>query len=188
MNIPLCCDSCERKPATCFGVYEVELDAAPSFCCDDCCGHGNEDGWCKPIAEYDLFLAEAFAELSKFREANWESVFREHTKAVGEFLNELYAVMVDPCAEGTLSVDEMKAALLAAAMETRERPGPGDLWILEHQILPNVYGLKYAALRRVVDKLKGAAAGFDRVSRSQAPHEGSATTTEAASRAEDTTR
>lgn len=70
MNIPLCCDSCERKPASCFGVYEVEPDAAPSFCCDDCCGHGNEDGWCKPIAEYDTFLAEAFAELSKLRGQN----------------------------------------------------------------------------------------------------------------------
>jgi hypothetical protein len=28
------------------------------FACDDCCGHGNEDGWCKPIAEAGQALLE----------------------------------------------------------------------------------------------------------------------------------
>lgn len=35
------------KPATCLGAYDMETDA--KYACDDCCGHGNEDGWCKPI-------------------------------------------------------------------------------------------------------------------------------------------
>ncbi len=35
--------------ATCFGRYEGHGDVA--FGCDTCCGHGNEDGWCKPIDE-----------------------------------------------------------------------------------------------------------------------------------------
>ena len=44
----------------------------------------------------------------------------EHTEHVKEFLNELYAVMVDPCAEGTIAVDEMKRQLLAAAIRDRD--------------------------------------------------------------------
>lgn len=47
-------------------------------------------------------------------------VRHEHTEHVKEFLNELYAVMIDPCAEGTISVSDMKAALLAAAIRDRD--------------------------------------------------------------------
>ena len=39
------------KQATCFGVYEDPQGQAPRPACDGCCGHGCEDGWCKPIAE-----------------------------------------------------------------------------------------------------------------------------------------
>lgn len=35
------------KPATCFGKYESNT-ALVQRACDDCCAHGNEDGWCKP--------------------------------------------------------------------------------------------------------------------------------------------
>lgn len=31
-----------------------------------------------------------------------------------------------------------------------------DLWVLEHQILPNVYGLKQCALARIIELLKSA--------------------------------
>jgi hypothetical protein len=41
--------------------------------------------------------------------------------AVGKFLSELYAVMVDPCAEGTITVAELKNELMAAALLQRER-------------------------------------------------------------------
>lgn len=37
------------KPATCLGVYEGRDDQPRLAACDDCCGHGNEDGWCVPI-------------------------------------------------------------------------------------------------------------------------------------------
>lgn len=43
------CAHC-AKPATCIGRYEDgsnPIDAA----CDECCGHGNEDGWCVRLAE-----------------------------------------------------------------------------------------------------------------------------------------
>ena len=40
---PVLCGSCQ-KPATCFGTYEG--DGVWAFACDECCGHGCEDGWC----------------------------------------------------------------------------------------------------------------------------------------------
>lgn len=40
------CANC-GKPATCCGVYESAKEA--TYACDDCCGHGNEDGWCDPV-------------------------------------------------------------------------------------------------------------------------------------------
>ncbi len=43
------CEGC-RKPATCVGEYET-CGEHVGFACDDCCGHGNEDGWCEPIQE-----------------------------------------------------------------------------------------------------------------------------------------
>lgn len=47
MNQPTChiCD----KPATCIGAYEDMTEEL--YCCDDCCGHGNEDGHCRMLAE-----------------------------------------------------------------------------------------------------------------------------------------
>lgn len=37
------------EPAACFGSYEDALH--PAYACDDCCGHGNEDGHCEPITK-----------------------------------------------------------------------------------------------------------------------------------------
>ncbi len=48
--IPIECQTSGCKsPVTCFGCYEGMGETLPA--CDDCCGHGNEDGWCRPIAE-----------------------------------------------------------------------------------------------------------------------------------------
>lgn len=52
------CACCQKKPATCFGVYE-DVEQPITVACDDCCGHGNEDGWCRPIAEITRFLPTA---------------------------------------------------------------------------------------------------------------------------------
>jgi len=43
----LSCAHC-GKPATCIGRYESMTKEEPA--CDDCCGHGNEDGYCSPIS------------------------------------------------------------------------------------------------------------------------------------------
>lgn len=40
------CAYCEQRPATCFGAYE---GCDPAAACDECCGHGCEDGHCDPI-------------------------------------------------------------------------------------------------------------------------------------------
>ena len=44
---PRLCAVC-GAPATCVGAYEGATDPEPA--CDGCCGHGNEDGWCEPLA------------------------------------------------------------------------------------------------------------------------------------------
>lgn len=40
------CAEC-GEPATCFGSYETDLN--PAYACDECCGHGNEDGHCDQV-------------------------------------------------------------------------------------------------------------------------------------------
>ena len=44
------------KQATCKGAYEgSELE---EYACDDCCGHGNEDGYCSSVVEEEREPAE----------------------------------------------------------------------------------------------------------------------------------
>lgn len=40
------CKTC-KAPATCLGAYEESENL--EYACDECCGHGNEDGHCEPI-------------------------------------------------------------------------------------------------------------------------------------------
>ena len=40
------CATCGNV-ATCIGRYEGR--PGDSCACDECCGHGNEDGWCEPL-------------------------------------------------------------------------------------------------------------------------------------------
>lgn len=47
--------------------------------------------------------------------------FTQHTKAVGDFLNELFAILVDPLADGTITVADLQVKLLASATQARER-------------------------------------------------------------------
>jgi len=42
------CSMCREREATCIGAYEGETRQTPG--CDECCGHGNEDGACVSIA------------------------------------------------------------------------------------------------------------------------------------------
>lgn len=51
----LACHVC-GKPAYCIGSYEGDSQYRPA--CDACCGHGNEDGWCRPINEAIAKMSE----------------------------------------------------------------------------------------------------------------------------------
>lgn len=55
MSWPACQGTGCGKPATCYGRYNDDVGGddrpmtEPSYACDDCCSHCNEDGWCEPI-------------------------------------------------------------------------------------------------------------------------------------------
>jgi hypothetical protein len=52
----------------------------------------------------------------------FRTAFDTHTQAVAEFLNEMYATMIDPCEQPQdMRVSTMCAALLNAAREQREQ-------------------------------------------------------------------
>lgn len=42
------CEHCGELPAVCVGAYDGESLAVA---CDECCGHGCEDGWCRELDE-----------------------------------------------------------------------------------------------------------------------------------------
>lgn len=67
----------------------------------------------------DAAHAQANRNLEARREA--EAKFQSHLDAVGEFLTELYAVMVDPLEDNPLTVKTVKEELLAAARKQREQ-------------------------------------------------------------------
>jgi hypothetical protein len=63
---------------------------------------------------------------------DFEAIFNDHTKAVEAFLNELYAIMVDPLAEGQIKVKDMMAALKEAALRDREKWGSPEREVNEY--------------------------------------------------------
>jgi hypothetical protein len=54
------------KPATCLGRYEGH--GPWQWACDDCCGHGNEDGECRPVADVAEWMTQAQSALAAERE------------------------------------------------------------------------------------------------------------------------
>ena len=62
------CPHC-GDPATCFGEYETCDGTGFGFGCDTCCGHGNEDGWCRPIAELPDYLRDTAISVSTLSES-----------------------------------------------------------------------------------------------------------------------
>jgi hypothetical protein len=45
------CEHCSARPATCRGKYDRMTEYA--YACDECCGHGCEDGQCRPLMADD---------------------------------------------------------------------------------------------------------------------------------------
>jgi hypothetical protein len=46
---PAVCRFCER-PATCYGTYDHDT----GYACSECCGHGNEDGFCRLLEDQPI--------------------------------------------------------------------------------------------------------------------------------------
>jgi hypothetical protein len=46
------CAECGERPATCVGRYEHMTECVPA--CDECCGHGCEDGHCDRVEPDDI--------------------------------------------------------------------------------------------------------------------------------------
>jgi hypothetical protein len=53
------CEIC-GKPATCVGRYE-DMPEPGTPACDDCCGHGCEDGHCDPLYDEDGDITQDMA-------------------------------------------------------------------------------------------------------------------------------
>lgn len=58
-GLDLTCDHCGTRRATCFGRYEDP--GQPELACDACCGHGGEDGWCRPVRELWAWVLQLYA-------------------------------------------------------------------------------------------------------------------------------
>lgn len=83
-NMSVMCECCKIKPAKCRGRYE-DPNSPLMYACEDCCGCGNEDGWCHPISQpHGRFLCSEAHPMPPKAEGLWE-----HTNAheVGDQLD-----------------------------------------------------------------------------------------------------
>lgn len=78
------CSVC-GKPATCLGRYEGH--GPWRWACDDCCGHGNEDGECRPISDVAEWMTTKLdavikrAEKAELTVDTWLSLEKEQMEA-----------------------------------------------------------------------------------------------------------
>ncbi len=59
------CYAC-KNDAVCVGRYEGH--GPIQFCCDECCGHGNEDGWCVPVEDVGGLVSTVNGIIGEFDE------------------------------------------------------------------------------------------------------------------------
>jgi hypothetical protein len=96
-RVPRCrfCDC----PATCHGTYEGDT----GFACDDCCGHGCEDGHCESIVD----ICEAhFARLAADRAARdvVDAVRTEYATRLGISVDQVKDGSLASCVGGLLAI------------------------------------------------------------------------------------
>lgn len=65
-SIPIC-RRCERRPATCFGAHGTGAGSVLGVACDQCCGHGSDDGWCVPLEDLPDWACAAHARAEALR-------------------------------------------------------------------------------------------------------------------------
>jgi hypothetical protein len=83
------CAHCDERMPVCIGRYEDS--GPPELACNECCGHGNEDGWCQPIAVYYDNLRR--------KENRHDKRMKKLAKAVELLQGKLDAIRLDVLAE-----------------------------------------------------------------------------------------
>jgi hypothetical protein len=88
LNEIVLCAICNDRPTTCTGLYEsnacrhepecepkLELcsDTVDQPACDECCGHGNEDGHCHPIKSESKTTVKRIAKCQR-NDHDWQLV------------------------------------------------------------------------------------------------------------------
>jgi hypothetical protein len=105
------CAHCGIKEAACYGAYENEK---PSYACNDCCGHGCEDGRCWPISPgYEVGMTEKDAE--RQFEIKASTLSREQIYLMAK---ELWCELISKTAENVRLVEreaKLKATLQVVA-------------------------------------------------------------------------
>lgn len=71
----LLCARCGKNPAACIGQYEGHGGYEPA--CNECCAHGNEDGFCTSVADVSGLLKQMNGDLSDALSESTE-LFREN--------------------------------------------------------------------------------------------------------------
>lgn len=113
------CSTCGQLTATVewppVAPGSLHASAPADHKCADCTIDGEACPTC-----YQVWWQRRHPHTQQIAVTSEDARLTRHTEAVAVFLNELYAIMVDPCAEGSISVDDMKASLLAAAIRDRD--------------------------------------------------------------------
>jgi hypothetical protein len=137
--------TCARcgEPATCLGAYAgAETE---QYGCDECCGHGNEDGHCEEVGSVDTLRANSLALLAEVRrltaaldgirdtvELPATATTTEVVAAVEERAGMLaHAVQSWKARASGMEAAEREVARLRAIVEGRTAP-PTDAEMREH--------------------------------------------------------
>jgi hypothetical protein len=101
------CAHCGEQAAVCLGNYDED---GYSFACDECCGHGNEDGHCERIADIGTVTERYALRVQRAEDAEATAIAeRDDYRTAGENLAKSYEERL------ALATVELRAALASNA-------------------------------------------------------------------------
>ena len=121
--------TCARcgEPATCLGAYEgAETE---QYGCDECCGHGNEDGHCEAVGDVDTLRTNTLALIREVRRltAALDGVRREERERCAKVADESAALWQRPMgASGRVIPERMETGHAVALVAVQIRALPDD--------------------------------------------------------------
>lgn len=119
-NGPACAEC--GKPATCFGSYE---DRPHAYACDACCGHGCEDGRCRPVVRSARPAAMALTavDVEKLAEALADDRGAYRGSESRRYVAEHYAYIIrQHLAPATIRMPERVRIIECVIAETMTQP------------------------------------------------------------------